>query len=257
MIGPQLVAPWLPISWLGVAILVGSLLGAWWAGRALPRFGIEAGYVWSLYPLAMLAGGAGAKLWAAGEAWLTPERVSFVQVLQSRSGITFYGGLIAGAVAVALKIAWDGKSFWAVSSALAPTLALSQAIGRIGCFLVGCDYGVPTASAWGMTFPNAVPPVTQPVHPTQLYESAWLLACAWLLRRRLDRSPLPIAEYLLLQGGGRFALEAIRTNPAVLGPLSLSQIVAFACVLCGTLGLVGARTRGRTGSDSLRFESSR
>lgn len=242
MIGPQLIATWLPISWLGVAILAGSLLGARWAGRALPRFGIEAGYVWKLYPVAMLAGGAGAKLWAAGEAWLTPGQVTFVQVLQSRSGVTFYGGLIAGALAVIVKIAWDGKSLWAVSSALAPTLALSQAIGRIGCFLVGCDYGVPTSSAWGVTFPNAVPPATQPVHPTQLYESAWLLACAWLLRRRMGRSPLLIAEYLLLQGAGRFAIEAVRTNPAVLGPLTLSQVVAATCAVAA-VALLGLARR--------------
>jgi phosphatidylglycerol:prolipoprotein diacylglycerol transferase len=69
----------------------------------------------------------------------------------------------------------------AVADAIAPSLAIGQAIGRIGCFLVGDDYGVPTALPWGMAFPHGVPPTTERVHPTQLYESAWLLGCALFL----------------------------------------------------------------------------
>ncbi len=237
MIGAANVAAWLPFSWLGLAILVGSLLGAWGAGRALPRFGIDASYIWSIYPVALLAGVAGAKLWAAGEALLAPGCVPFTQILRSRSGATFYGGLFLGTVAVVSKVAYDHKSLWAVSTALAPTLALSQAIGRIGCFLVGCDYGVATSLPWGVAFPNAPQPTTGLVHPTQLYESAWLFACAWFLRRRMDRSPSLIAEYLLLQGGGRFLIELVRTNPTLLGPLTLSQLVAISCVLSGAVAL--------------------
>jgi phosphatidylglycerol:prolipoprotein diacylglycerol transferase len=237
MIGPADIAPWLPFSWLGIAILVGSLTGAWCAGRALPRFGIDGGYIWSLYPVAMLAGIAGAKLWAGAEALLEPGCVTLTQVLWSRSGATFYGGLILGAAAVVSKVAHDHKSLWAVTTALAPTLALSQAIGRIGCFLVGCDYGVATSLPWGMAFPNAPRPTTELVHPTQLYESAWLFACAWALQRRLSRSRLLIAEYLLLQGAGRFVIELVRTNPPVLGSFTLSQLVAISCVLCGALAL--------------------
>ncbi len=237
MIGAGNVAPWLPLSWLGFAIIVGSLLGAWWAGRALPRFGIEGSYIWSIYPVAMLAGVAGAKLWSAGEALLAQGCVPLVQVLRGRSGATFYGGLILGTVAVIAKVAWDRKSLRAVTTALAPTLALSQAIGRIGCFLVGCDYGVTTSLPWGMAFPNAPRPTAELVHPAQLYESGWLFACAWFLRRRLDLSRLLIAEYLLLQGGGRFLIELVRTNPPVLGPLTLSQLVALSCVLSGGIAL--------------------
>jgi len=46
-----------------------------------------------------------------------------------------------------------------------------------------------------------------------------------------------IAEYLLLQGGGRFLIELVRTNPPVLGPLTLSQLVAICCVLSGGIAL--------------------
>jgi len=251
VIGPAEIAPWLPLSWLGLAILVGSLAGAWWAGRALPRFGIPESYIWTLYPFAILAGGAGAKLWAATETLFVPGGSrSFLQVIESRSGATFYGGLALGALAVTLKTVLDGKSLFATTTAIAPTLALSQAIGRIGCLLVGCDYGVPTSLPWGMRFPNAVPPALAAVHPTQLYESLWLFACALLLRRRLAASRLLIAEYLVLQGAGRFAIEFIRTNPKTLGFLTTSQVIALGCVGAGVTGLTIARNTMRGGEDA-------
>lgn len=240
MIGPGDLAPWCPMSWLSVAIIAGALAAALTAARALPKLGIESDYVWSLFPFALVTGVLGAKAWSVLEAALGTGR-PVAELFEWRSGLTFYGGLIFGGAAVVAKTLWDGKSLWAVSTALAPGLALAQAIGRVGCFLVGCDYGVPTALPWGVAFPRAPQPTLELVHPTQLYESAWLLACAWLLGRRVERSPLLIGEYLLLQGGGRFLVEAIRTNPAVLGPLTLSQLVAAACVLCGALGLVCVR----------------
>ena len=53
---------------------------------------------------------------------------------------------------------------------VAPCLILGYAIGRIGCFLVGDDYGIPTNLPWGMSFPRGAPPTYQEVHPTQIYE---------------------------------------------------------------------------------------
>ena len=241
MIGAGDLAPWLPLSWLSVAILVGSLAAGWSGSRFLPRLGIDGAYVWTIYPFALTAGVLGAKAWAVFEAALQPGHPPVSQLFHLRTGATFYGGLIFGAAGVIAKVRWDRQSLWAVTQALAPGLALAQAIGRIGCFLVGCDYGLPTALPWGMAFPRAPEPALAPVHPAQLYESAWLFACAWLLGRRVERSPLLIAEYLVLQGAGRFAIELVRTNAPVAGPLTLSQLVALACVACGALGLARVR----------------
>ncbi len=251
MIGAGDLAPWLPLSWLSVAILAGSLAAGVTAARLLPRLGVESVYVWAIYPWALGAGVLGAKAWAVFEAALVPGHPPLAQLFHLRTGATFYGGLILGSAAVIAKVRWDRQSLWAVTQALAPGLALAQAIGRIGCFLVGCDYGVPTALPWGMAFPRAPEPALAPVHPAQLYESGWLFACAWLLGRRVERSPLLIAEYLLLQGVGRFLIELVRTNAPVAGPLTLSQLVALACLACGAVALIRARYVGRPALESL------
>ena len=231
------------VSWLGVSILLGALAAALATSRALSRVGLAAEYAWELLPFAVIGGTAGAKLWAGIETFFTPGEPDFWTVLASRGGATFYGGLALGAAAVLAKIAWDRAPLRAVTQAIAPGLALGQAIGRIGCFLVGDDYGVPTSLPWGMAFPHGAPPTLERVHPAQLYESLWLFAAAVLLWRRIGRSRLLFGEYLLLQGAGRFAIELVRTNPRTLGPLTTSQGIALGCIAVGALALRRARPR--------------
>jgi phosphatidylglycerol:prolipoprotein diacylglycerol transferase len=144
---------------------------------------------------------------------------------------------------VRAKIAGARAPGRGVPLAIAPGLALGQAIGRIGCFLVGDDYGVPTSLPWGMAFPHGAPPTLERVHPAQLYESLWLFAAAVVLWRRIGRSRLLFGEYLLLQGAGRFAIELVRTNPRTLGPLTTSQGIALGCIAVGALALRRARPR--------------
>ena len=55
--------------------------------------------------------------------------------------------------------------------------------GRIGCFLVGDDYGTPSNLPWAVAFPEGLPPTTVAVHPTQLYEAVGLAVLGWLLLR--------------------------------------------------------------------------
>jgi phosphatidylglycerol:prolipoprotein diacylglycerol transferase len=231
------------VSWLGVSILLGALAAALATSRALPRVGLPPAYAWELLPYAVIGGTAGAKLWAAIETFFTPGEPGFWDVLASRSGATFYGGLGLGTAAVLARIAWDRAPLRAVSQAAAPGLALGQAIGRVGCFLVGDDYGVPTSLPWGIAFPHGAPPTLERVHPAQLYESLWLLAVAAFLGRRIGRSRLLFGEYLVLQGAGRFAIEMVRTNPRTLGPLTTSQGIALGCIALGALSLRIARPR--------------
>jgi phosphatidylglycerol:prolipoprotein diacylglycerol transferase len=56
---------------------------------------------------------------------------------------------------------------------------------RVGCFLIGDDYGRVTDLPWGVAFPQGLPPTEEAMHPTQLYEVAWLAPVGlWRLCRR-------------------------------------------------------------------------
>ncbi len=119
--------------------------------------------------------------------------------------------------------------------------AIGQALGRVGCFLVGDDYGRPTDGPFGIAFPQGAPPTLDKVHPTQLYESAWLFAVTAFLWARRDRSPRLWAEYLMLAGIGRFAVEFLRVNPRVVLGMSEAQIIALAMFTVGAMSWLHAR----------------
>ena len=118
---------------------------------------------------------------------------------------------------------------------MAPALALGYGLGRIGCFLVGDDYGRPTDLPWGITYPNGLPPTTAgflrsefgvelpasvpdsallAVHPTQLYELAagvaiWLVGRRLLGRLRAGEAGLWVLSLLSLE---RFLIEFVRAR---------------------------------------------
>ena len=123
------------------------------------------------------------------------------------------------------------------------SLAVGQAIGRIGCFLVGDDYGRATDLPWGVAFPEGLPPVHYPVHPTMLYETLWLVLVSAYLWLRRKHSPSLIGEYLVLNGIGRAVIEHWRLNARVALDLSEAQWIGVALVVFGSILIARARPR--------------
>lgn len=242
---PDLIPPifGFQISSFGIMMALAFLVGGWLAAVSFDRAGFGRDAAWRLVTWAMIGGVAGSKLWFVAEALSRNPELSPWEPLLSRGGITWYGGLVGGAAAV-LIAAWRGRlPLVSVMNISAPALALGQGIGRIGCLLVGDDYGRPTDLPWGTAFPRGVDPTTDRVHPTQLYETAWLGAAALLLWTRRRRSPFLFAEYLVLAGTGRLWIELLRTNPPLLGPFTNAQIAALACILIGGAGWGWSRAR--------------
>jgi phosphatidylglycerol---prolipoprotein diacylglyceryl transferase len=136
----------------------------------------------------------------AGEAALS-------DLLLSRGGPSWYGGLIGGLGAGLGFIAIRRWPNAPTLAAAAPALAFGQMIGRVGCFLVGDDYGGPSNLPWAVAFPEGQPPTTVPVHPTQLYEAAGL-GVLGLLLLRWRRQGVPDTDIL-----GRYL---VRRRPAAI-----------------------------------------
>ena len=77
-----------------------------------------------------------------------------------------------------------------------------------------------------------------PVHPTQLYEAAFLGVLTWLLlrwRHRAVSDPVVLGRYLILAGAARFAIEFIRVNVRVIGGLSVAHLVSLVLITAGLI----------------------
>ena len=196
---------------------------------ALPADGVDAAIA------GILGGLAGAKLlWTLEHLGEAPA----IDLLLSRGGMSWFGGLAGGLAAGVWTIRRKRLPVISVLAAAAPALAMGHAIGRVGCFLVGDDYGVPTDLPWGLAFPRGLPPTTIPVHPTQLYEAAALIPAAAVLinwRRKSRPDGFVLGGYLLLAGGVRFAIEFLRVNERVIGPLSIAHLASIAAIAAGTV----------------------
>ena len=167
----------------------------------------------------------------------------FADLLLSRGGMSWFGGFAGGVLAGVLVMRWKRLPMITVLAAATPALAIGQAIGRVGCFLVGDDYGRPTSLPWGIAFPKGLPPTVVPVHPTQLYEAAALVPVAWLLvrwRKQRRADTFVLGAYLVLAGTIRFAIEFIRVDVRVLGMLSVAHLAALIAVGIGVALMVRA-----------------
>ena len=151
--------------------------------------------------------------------------------------ITFMGGLVGGVLCFLAIYFIFRKRF---KTKLVDTLSMfpcailiAHGFGRIGCFFAGCCYGKETNSFLGVQFPH----LPAPVHPTQLYEAAFLFlmfgVCFYLLMKKDFRHNLSV--YLVSYGIFRFLIEYVRADHRgeFIGGISPSQFWAIIMVVAG------------------------
>ena len=213
-------------------VALGSLVGVWMLRREARRAGLPEAVV-DVGIAGVIGGLVGAKLlWTAEHLGEEP----LFRLLTSRGGMSWFGGLAGGLIVGLIAMSRARLRPMAVLAAAAPGLAAGHAIGRIGCFLVGDDYGRPSTLPWAVAFPRGLPPTDVPVHPTQLYEAIPLVGLAVLLTRLRAAGASDqrvFGVYLLLAGLLRFAIEFLRVDERVLLGLSVAHLASLGAMLAG------------------------
>lgn len=157
-------------------------------------------------------------------------------------GMMFFGGLVGGFLAVMFYLKKEKIPMLKITDIMAPAIALGQFFTRIGCFLNGCCFGLPSTLPWAVTFPrDSVAGSSligdQLLHPTQIYSSLFGLALFFFLRKRLlkphQRGDI-FALYLIFSGGFRFGIDFIRYYENNANFL-INQIVALGLVVIGVI----------------------
>ena len=179
-----------------------------------------------------------------------------------RAGLVWYGGFIGGIAAIYWQVHRNKLPMAQVLDLLAPILGLAHGIGRMGCFMVGDDYGVPTGMWMGIRFPQGTPPTTVrvmqeqfgiqvdpalieqygnviPVHPTQLYEVILLSSIffiLWRIREHKHATGWLFSFWMVLAGTERFLIEFIRAkDDRFLAGFTVSQVASIIIAIVGVL----------------------
>jgi phosphatidylglycerol---prolipoprotein diacylglyceryl transferase len=230
------------ISSFGLMVAVGALVGLWMFSRELAHSHLRPDAI-DAAVIGVAAGLIGAKLlFVAEHAGEEPLRA----LLFARAGLSWYGGFGAGVAAGLLTLIRKRLPIVQVLSAATPALTVGHAIGRIGCFLVGDDYGRPTSLPWGIAFPNGAPPTVDRVHPTQLYEAAVLVILTVLLirwRRAGLEDRHVLGRYLVIIGVIRFMIEFLRINVRVALDITVAQWASLMVTGIGAALLLGRARR--------------
>ena len=238
------------ITTFGVMMFLSFVIGGWVLTRQLKRYGIDDDVASSIVVAAALGGIAGAKIYYAilfGD-W---------RLLFDRAGLVWYGGLIGGVAASSWVVIRRGVDYRVAADCAAAPLAIGYCIGRIGCFLVGDDYGRPTDAWFGVAFPKGAPPTTAQslrefgvsvdpsipdyqvlrVHPTQLYEAGAALVMFFILSRMNARPHAKgrvFGVFLILLGIERFLVEIVRAkDDRFLGAFTVAQLISGILILVG------------------------
>ena len=184
------------------------------------------------------------------------------------SGLTFYGGLIFGAISVVVYCRKYKINVLHLMDSAAPALMLAYGIGRIGCQMSGDgDWGIVNLApkpewlslfpdwVWSYNFPNNVinagvyiegctgkfcSVLPQPVWPTALYEVVICIALffvLWLIRKKIKVAGMLFAIYLIMNGIERFFIEKIRVNTEynILGGITQAEIISFCLIITGLI----------------------
>jgi phosphatidylglycerol:prolipoprotein diacylglycerol transferase len=191
------------------------------------------------------------------------------------SGLTFYGGLIAGAFSVIWYTRRYKINILHLIDSAAPALMLAYGVGRIGCQMSGDgDWGIDNLAPkpewmaflpdwmWSYTFPHnvirsGIPmedcgaqfwqpycyQLANPVWPTAFYEVVMCLlifSFLWVIRKQIRVPGILFCIYLGLNGIERFFIEKIRINTEydILGGITQAEIISFCLVLIGLLGCI-------------------
>src|SRR5438105_9007235 len=240
------------ITTFGLMMFAAFIVGGWVLTRQFRRYGLTDDAASSIVMAAALGGIAGAKIYYAilFRDW---------HLLLDRAGLVWYGGLIGGFLGCGAYLLVKKIDFFTAADAAAPALAIGYALGRIGCFLVGDDYGRPTNSWIGIAFPKGSPPTTAEslrqfgvhvdpsippdqilrVYPTQLFESASAFII-FLILMASSRRPHPKGRtfglLLVLMGIERFLVEIVRAkDDSFLGPFTIAQAISVLALIIGVV----------------------
>lgn len=169
--------------------------------------------------------------------WSTFQGNWWLLVQYLLGGLVFYGGFLGGAAGLMIYLKEYKVPAWPMVNTLVPAIPLAHAIGRVGCFLGGCCYGIPVS--WGVCMgPQGGAPQGVPLLPVQLIEAGYCLLLAGallLLTRRIRRPGGLLGAYLVAYGVERFVLEFFRYDAirGVWAGLSTSQWISLLLIPFG------------------------
>ncbi|WP_328546591.1 prolipoprotein diacylglyceryl transferase [Streptomyces platensis] len=213
----------IPLRGYAFCIIIGVFVGVWLGNKRWVQRGGRSGTVADIAVWAVPFGLVGGRLYhviTTYEPYFGPNGHPLDAFKVWEGGLGIWGAVALGAVGAWIGCRRRGIPLPAYADALAPGLALGQAIGRWGNWFNQELYGKPTDVPWALEISSdpAIGRVGGTYHPTFLYECLWCIGVAALViwadkRFRLGHGRA-FALYVAAYCAGRAWIEYMRVDEA-------------------------------------------
>ena len=229
------------VRWYGVMIVVAVIAGIAISLVEAKRKGLKQDTIWDLALWVVIGGILGSRLLHIIDRWdyyyYHPEQ------LFNFAGLAIWGAVLGGLLAVMIYCLVKRTSFWQLGDTIAPGAIMGQAIGRVGCLLNGCCYGLTCEQPFGIVYhnPESYAPQGIPLYPTQIFHIIWNLigfGILWALRKKLKPDGALFLVWLIFFGVGDFVIRYFRESEPFLFNLPEAQVVDILIVVIALIILI-------------------
>ncbi|MGD0794774.1 MAG: prolipoprotein diacylglyceryl transferase [Dehalococcoidales bacterium] len=155
------------------------------------------------------------------------------------SGLSIWGAVLGAALGIWVYSRITKTSFAHIADMLAPGIILAQAVGRVGCTILGDDTGLPTTLPWGVIYTSPNSPTNQavgltPTHPVVTYEIFFnliIFVVLLLLRKKLRPEGSLFAVYLAFYSAWRIGSDYLREGKPFLFGLHEAQFIGVVVII--------------------------
>jgi phosphatidylglycerol---prolipoprotein diacylglyceryl transferase len=185
-----------PVKTYGFSLALAHIVGLAALFLLARKRGLSLESLVDLFFVAVVTGLIGARALYVLTHWPEFQSDPWSVLSLNQGGLSLFGGFVPAFLAVVGLLRWKKLRVFRYADALCPALPFSIALIRLGCFAQGCCYGAPLSAPWAVSFTrldSKVPPalLDHPLHPTQLYEAAFLLLLTLALLVAQKRARLP------------------------------------------------------------------
>ena len=231
----------LEIRWYGVMVVLAVITVIRFSLLEAKRKGFSQDMVWDVGLWAVIGGIVGARLLHIIDKW--QYYLDYPEQLLNFAGLAIWGAVLGGLAAILIYGLIKKLSFWDLGDIAAPGAILGQAIGRVGCLVNGCCFGLTCELPIAVIYqnPNSYAPHGVPLYPTQMFHIIWNLigfGVLWALRKRLKPQGSLFLLWLIFFGAGDFVIRFFRENEAFLFNLPQAQVLDILIVSAAAVTLI-------------------
>ena len=224
------------VRWYGIMIAVGVLVMVLWMLRQVKKGGrLSYDTLLTAALIAIPSGIIFSRLIHVIDRWVHTGSPGQIWAFE---GLTIWGAILGATLGIWVYSRFSRFPFGHFMDLVALPTLLAQVLGRAGCFVNGCCYGseAPSWLPWGVVYTDSqcYAPLGVALHPTQVYEIAFLLVtfgALFMLRKRFQPEGSLFLIYLSAYSAWRVGIDFLRDGTSFLFGLHQAQVIGIIVLL--------------------------